>query len=237
MTQLSEAEMKHLENFVGLRPEWDVCVLSERMIDEEQESREHKYGRAHPYVTGMYYVLQHMKGRGACSVLDIGSPIAQNVAVGALPGIDLTVLDVRPHVDAEAIGLKWCLGNATAIPYPAASWDMVTSLWVMGHVGDGRYGDALDAEGDHKMLEEVARVLKPGGTFIIGAGLVAEEPAYIYNLHRIYSWPWLRSAFYRAGFDLIDEKELFVGGDIFMRDGTVVKQDGGYALAQLRKRP
>ncbi len=30
-----------------------------------------------------------------CSVLDIGSPLAQNVAAACMPGVDVTVLDVR----------------------------------------------------------------------------------------------------------------------------------------------
>jgi hypothetical protein len=40
----------------------------------------------------------------------------------------------------------------------------------MGHVGDGRYGDALDVDGDLKMLAEIARVLRPGGLAIVGPG-------------------------------------------------------------------
>ena len=108
---LSAEEEAHLIAFGQRRTEWDTCVLAERLKDEDQEnaSREHKYPRSHPYITGMQFVLKHIRKLGPCNVLDIGSPLSQNVALACMPWVDVTVLDVRPHEDAEMLGLNWRL--------------------------------------------------------------------------------------------------------------------------------
>lgn len=236
MTPLTPAEEGHLEQFCTTRADWRVCLLAERMHDENEGNREHKYSKAHPYITGMHYVMGKLKELVPCKVLDIGSPIAQNVAAGSLPGVDLTVLDVRRNDDAELLGLKWVTASATELPFPDASWELLTCLWVMGHVGDGRYGDAFDADGDKKLLAEAARVLKPDGLAIIGVGLIDSYCGNIFNLHRIYSWEWLRAAFKEAGFEVLEERDLFVSSDVFLDDTTKPeRRDGYYGLALLRR--
>lgn len=239
MGELTSLEHAHLKSFVRSRPSWTTLLLSERIYDELESGREHKYPRSHPYLTGMQYVLQHLRELAPCSVLDIGSPLAQNVAAACMPGVNVTVLDVRPHDDAEMLGLTWRNATATELPFAAASWSVVTSLWVMGHVGDGRYGDALEPDGDLEMVAEISRVLCQGGTAIIGPGLVDAVPGNIFNLHRIYTWPWLREAFDDCGFDVLDEQDLHVSQEWFIEHGDGVKlsrRDGCYALALLKKR-
>lgn len=240
MADITKEEEEHLTSLITTRPGYRIIVISPRMYDEDQKTREHKYPRAHPYITGMKYVLDYMRlaDFDHPRVLDIGSPLQQNVALACTSWCDLTVLDVRSHPDTETLGLKWEKGTAIALPFPAHSWDMVTSLWVMGHVGDGRYGDALDPDGDRKMLNEIARVLVPGGICILGVGLVDEKDSDIFNLHRIYSWPWLRFEFERTGFDVLEEVNLPVEVESYVNHETLTieRRDGFYALALLRKR-
>lgn len=234
---LDEREQAHVDSFALTRPDWTVCALSKRLFDEDMDhSREHKYARVHPYVTGMAYTLKRISAMGPCRVLDIGSPLTQNIALACLPGVDVTVLDVRPSDAADVLGLKWKVGTATALPFEDASWSVVTSLWVMGHVGDGRYGDALDIDGDRKMMAELARVLEPGGTAIVGPGLMAEACGNIYNLHRIYTWAWLEREFASVGLTIVDHTELPVASDIFLGGPEgIERRDGFYGLATLTK--
>lgn len=236
MIELTAAENEHILRFQRARPGWPICVLTERIHDEDDGNREHKYGKVHPYVVGMHYVMTHLSTLPPSLVLDVGSPFQQNVAVAFLPGIDLTVLDVRPNESAEQMGVKWKVGTATAIPFQDGTFDVVTCMWVMGHVGDGRYGDDLSVSGDLKMLAELSRVLKIGGTAIIGPGLVDETPSYVFNLHRIYSWLWLSGAFENAGLELIESQDIPVENDLFFKGGELKRADGNYALARLRKR-
>ncbi len=237
--ELSSHERDHLHALLKERPEWNVVVLAERMWDEQDGSRSHKYAKSHPYLTGMKYVLDRVREMKPERVLDIGSPIAQNVALACMDGPQVTVLDVRPNEDSEMLGLKWANANSTSLPYPDASWDFVTSLWVMGHVGDGRYGDELDTEGDLKMLSEVSRILAPGGHAILGPGLVDDRAGNIFNLHRIYTWPWLRSAFGAAGLEILEEVNLPVADEWYIdkvNPGQLCQREGHYALAMLRKK-
>jgi hypothetical protein len=54
------------------------------------------------------------------------------------------------------------------------------------HIGLGRYGDPLDAEGDLKAIRELSRVTAPGGNllFVVPIG----QPKIMFNAHRIYSY-------------------------------------------------
>jgi hypothetical protein len=54
------------------------------------------------------------------------------------------------------------------------------------HIGLGRYGDELDADGDIKAINELKRVLQPGGDllFVTQVG----KPVIQFNAHRIYSY-------------------------------------------------
>lgn len=239
MTPLTFDENEHLKSFAISRPDWRVLAMSQRLVDEDITGRGHKYARTHPYITGMQYVMSYFRNAGECKVLDIGSPLQQNVALSCMPDVEVTVLDVRENDDADMLGLRWVKGSASSIPYPAESWDFVTSLWVMGHVGDGRYGDALDVNGDRKMISEIARVLRPGGVAIIGPGLVSTECGNIFNLHRIYTWEWLLAEFERAGLYLIEKRDLHVSEEVYFdvagENLKVHRRDGRYGLARLTK--
>src|SRR5438552_1892772 len=104
---LPENEHAHVHRFVNARPDWVTLVMSERVFDEIGGTREHKYPKPHPYLTGMQYVLERVVPLAPCKVLDIGSPLMQNVALSAMPGVEVTVVDIRPNNDATTLGLNW----------------------------------------------------------------------------------------------------------------------------------
>jgi SAM-dependent methyltransferase len=245
MEPLSEEEKVHLRAFEEARPDWRLYSVGNRWSGENN----HKSGKlefrpSHPYLSGMHYVMSRLAPMAPLKILDIGSPFAQDVALACVPGIEVTVLDIRDHPEAERFGLKWVKGNATELPFDDESWDVVTSLWVMGHVGDGRYGDPFDVDGDKRMLREIARVLKPGGTAIIGPGLLDFFCVNVFNMHRIYSWEWLEKEFSEVGLKLQDTKDLLVTQEMFIdptwhgEEGFVIhRRDGYYGVATLTKQP
>lgn len=235
-------ELDHLQRFAMDRPDWSVVLLSQRLKGDGETGRADKYPRAHPYITGMQYVMRDLLyGRydreATLHILDIGSPLVQNAALACFPFINLTVLDVRGHDDADTMGMNWVQGTATDLPFTDGTWATVTSLWVMGHVGDARYGDTLDIDGDRKMLREIHRVLTPGGITYLGVGLIAEQSGMIFNLHRIYSWPWLRAEFDKVGFDILEEVNFDVYEEVYIHNDEDIRRiNGKYGLAKLRKR-
>jgi len=54
------------------------------------------------------------------------------------------------------------------------------------HIGLGRYGDAIDPDGDLKAISELIRVTTVGGSilFVVPIG----QPKIMFNAHRIYSY-------------------------------------------------
>jgi len=98
-------------------------------------------------------------------VLDLGAGIGRHALTFARMGFDVAALDAAPQSlaairgAAEAAGLRIeaVEGMMTALPFPDASFDHVLSWNVIYH-GD----EAIVAQS----IAEIARVLKPGGTFM-----------------------------------------------------------------------
>lgn len=79
------------------------------------------------------------------------------------------------------------------LPFPTASIESLSCMHVVEHMGLGRYGDPLDPDGDLKAVEELRRVLAPGGSllFVVPVG----RPTIRFNAHRIYSYRQIMSLF------------------------------------------
>ena len=74
----------------------------------------------------------------------------------AVTGIDTTAENLAIARARDATGTaRYELGDATALGFPAASFDVVCALDLLEHVEEPR-----------RLLAEVARVLRPGGLFI-----------------------------------------------------------------------
>ena len=86
---ISAAEQAHVNAFKAARPDWRVAVLDKRWGDEKPGEPRGAYPRAHPYLTGMNYMLKHVVPLSPCDVLDIASPVVQSVALASVPGVDL----------------------------------------------------------------------------------------------------------------------------------------------------
>lgn len=63
--------------------------------------------------------------------------------------------------------------------------DLAISISCIEHVGLGRYGDKLDPDGDIKMVQNIRKLLKPGGILIFAVPLGRAEICW--NAHRCYN--------------------------------------------------
>lgn len=105
--------------------------------------------------------------RGVKSVLDVGSgagQIAKHVLKYADRGVEITCCDLSlPMLRRGRVRLKskvpvFALADLSRLPFADESFDCVTCGYVLEHVPDPRQG-----------LQEVARVLRPGGRMLLFA--------------------------------------------------------------------
>lgn len=87
--------------------------------------------------------------------VDIGSLVYFSVLVSAF--IPVAFYEYRP-IDIELDGLTARSADLTHLPFPDQSILSLSCMHTVEHIGLGRYGDALDVDGDLKAMRELQRV-------------------------------------------------------------------------------
>lgn len=122
--------------------------------------------------------------------VDIGSIIEFTTITSAFVPIDF--YDYRP---ANIKISNYSAGHADLLDlhFEDGSIESLSCLHTIEHVGLGRYGDPIDYDGDMKAIDELIRVLAPGGTllFVTPVG----QPRIQFNAHRIYSYEQIMEYF------------------------------------------
>lgn len=114
--------------------------------------------------------------------VDVGSAA---MFVGMLSAVvDVTFVDIRP-LRVELDRYAYIPGSVLELPFPDGSVESLSCLHVAEHIGLGRYGDPLDAQGTRKAAAELARVLAPGGQLLFSVPI--GRPRVEFNAHRIHS--------------------------------------------------
>lgn len=119
--------------------------------------------------------------------------------------VDTTMVDLRP-LPVTLGTLKFEEGSILALPYADGSQRSVSSLCVVEHIGLGRYGDPLDPEGTVKAIEELKRVVEPGGDLYISVPVDDVNRIY-FNAHRAFCESYLEKLF--APFEILDRRYIF----------------------------
>jgi SAM-dependent methyltransferase len=115
--------------------------------------------------------------------VDISSILSFSALVSAF--IPVRFYDYRP-AELNLGNLQSGFADLKQLSFPADSIESLSCMHTVEHIGLGRYGDELDIAGDIKAINELKRVLKPGGTllFVTPVG----RPRIEFNAHRIYSY-------------------------------------------------
>lgn len=123
--------------------------------------------------------------------VDISSSLYFCTLVSAF--IPMQVFDYR-RAEVDLNGLESGAADLSALPFADNSVSSLSCMHVVEHVGLGRYGDAIDPDGDLKAIAELSRVLAEGGNllFVVPVG---GDPVIMFNAHRIYSYDQITSYF------------------------------------------
>jgi SAM-dependent methyltransferase len=142
--------------------------------------------------------------------------------------VSVTMVDIRP-LSLPLTTLTFKEGSILNLPFEDNSIESLSSLCVIEHIGLGRYGDTLDAEGTEKAIKELKRVLKYGGYLYISVPIVGSENLTFFNAHRAFTEEYLEKCF--SPFEIIERRYIYdkTFGDI--------RQDNkfGIGLYQIRK--
>jgi SAM-dependent methyltransferase len=121
---------------------------------------------------------------------DISSILSFSSIVSAF--VPVRFYDYRP-AELNLPGLQSERADLLKLPFADQSIDSLSCMHTVEHIGLGRYGDPLDTQGDLKAINELKRVLKPGGNllFVTPVG----KPKIAFNAHRVYSYQQIITAF------------------------------------------
>lgn len=129
------------------------------------------------------------------SHVDISSSLHFSTLVSAF--VPVRFYDYRP-ADIHLSNLTSDRSDLMQLPFITDSVCSLSCMHVVEHVGLGRYGDPVDPRGDLKAIDELKRVLAPGGSLLFVAPI--GRPKIQFNAHRIYSYEQVMEYF--AGLQL-----------------------------------
>lgn len=119
--------------------------------------------------------------------------------------VTVTMVDIRP-LPVKLDSLRFREGSILDMPYADGSVPSVSSLCVVEHIGLGRYGDPLDSNGTEKAIEELKRIVMPGGDLYLSVPIDNENRIY-FNAHRAFVEEYLLEIF--APFEILDKRYIF----------------------------
>ena len=135
-------------------------------------------------------------GRRDLRLLDCGCGTGNNLALldqfGRAFGFDLTAVGLR--IGRESGRRRLARATVTAVPFPDQAFDIVSSFDVLY---------SLAAPDEHAAIQEMYRVLKPGGALIVNVAAMESlrgDHSVLSREVRRYSRRSLRAALERGGF-------------------------------------
>ncbi len=148
---------------------------------------------AHPYDYRDFecaFAARHIRKSKPIHILDIGS--RRTFIAGLCAHHDIVSVDIRHRQDGFD-GEELVIANASELPFPDETFDLVLSLNALEHFGLGRYGDRIDVNGDARAFSEWRRVTKRSGRILFSTTIASYGGAIAFNAHRIYGLDTLRA--------------------------------------------
>lgn len=140
--------------------------------------------RTNERVVEMPFVFQNLKLKKGAKVLDFGCTDSKLPIELASLGYKVTGTDLREY-KLRHQNFTFIKGDFQNNKFEDNTFDAVTAISAIEHCGLSDYGEGKFEQGDHKIVKEIHRILKPKGQFIITVpfGKKGRTPGY-----RIYDY-------------------------------------------------
>jgi hypothetical protein len=138
--------------------------------------------------------------------VDISSIVSFSTIISAFVPVEF--YDFRP-APIEIDGLLAGAADLAKLSFADDSIESLSCMHVIEHIGLGRYGDPLDPDGDLKAINELVRVLAPGGDLLVATPV--GRPRVVFNAHRVYDHETF--ARYFAPLELVEFALIEEGGE------------------------
>ena len=161
-----------------------------------------------------FWAARKVLESGVKEHVDVASRVDGFVAHCAL-FTRVTYVDIRP-IETSIPTIIPKVGSLLNLPFADRSIQSLSCLHVIEHIGLGRYGDPLDPQGSVKSINELQRILAPGGQLYIGLPVGTEQVHFnSMRVHNARTIPALFSELALKSFSVIDTKgELIDPADI-----------------------
>lgn len=132
--------------------------------------------------------------------LDIGSRVDGLVAhVASFRKID--VLDIRELKISHKSNINIITKDLLEIDTSKISYESISSVGCIAHIGLGRYGDKIDVEGDKKALKIISKILNDDGILYLAVPTGKEK--VVFNSHRQYNYKKFENMLHGENLDVI----------------------------------
>ena len=150
------------------------------------------------YIYHVAWAVRKVKELASDIHVDFSSSLYFNITVSAI--CKTKFFDFRPA--ALFLDNLECGSCDLASPnFDVGQYMTVSCMHVVEHIGLGRYGDALDSDGDLVAINNLKKTVLPGGSvlFVVPCG----RPSISFNAHRVYS-PESVISYFGDNFELIE---------------------------------
>lgn len=120
---------------------------------------------------------------------------------------EIEVFDIR-NIDSSVENIRFTQADLTKLPDKMLNYcDSISSLHAIEHFGLGRYNDPIDYFGYRKAIENIAKIVQPGGVFYLSLPIGPQRIEF--NAHRVFSLdyllPLLQKNFDLNNFSYVDD--------------------------------
>lgn len=149
------------------------------------------------------WAFEHIVNNHPPNHVDVGSHHKYVALLSKV--LPVTMVDIRP-LSLPLDSLTFREGSILNLPYQDGTVPSVSSLCVVEHIGLGRYGDPLDPKGTEKALDELKRIVAPGGDLYLSIPLDDRNRTY-FNAHRAFSEEYLMTLF--KPFEVLNRRYIY----------------------------